>query len=341
MKRTGSGVIASVIVVGFNGKRYLRDCLNSVLDQDMPAERYEVIYVDNNSKDGSPEYVEDTFPAVRVIRFNRNHGYYGAFNRASETVAQGKYLIALPQDTIVHKRWLSELVRVAEEESDTWICLVNSVNPGAPDFEEKERLGWVKWVYLMATTKLGQVAPTRWPFSEEIVPVLAYSGVSALMKREIRDLTGYFFDPSVSHFLGDVELGLRVNALGYKVVLVPTAIVYHIEDSKKWLNIRLLFRALEGARDNFVVYYRNMFGLEFILLLPLLFLGIPLKAFGLRTGWLQRCVLFLIAVPLCPVAFTLALLSFPRHAPKRREILAKRQSSRFWLLEAVLGAERK
>ena len=204
-------MIASVIVVGFNGEPYLKNCLSSVLDQDTPREKYEVIYADNNSADGSARFVKEAYPSVTVIEFERNYGYYEAFNRIGTSVAQGKYLIALPQDTIVHKKWLSELVRVADSESEVMICLANSINPTAPDFENNERVGWVKWVYLMGTAKLGQTTPKRWPFSEEIIPVLAYSGVSALIKRETASFADYLFDPSLSHFLGDVELGIRVD----------------------------------------------------------------------------------------------------------------------------------
>jgi GT2 family glycosyltransferase len=328
--------IISVIIVGYNGKPYLKACLESVLDQDLPQAQYQVLYVDNNSSDGSADYVREAYPGVEVIALESNLGYYEAFNRASRQ-AEGKYLIALPQDTIAHRKWLSELARVASAEPDVLICLVNTVNPTAPDFRVRDREGWTDWVYLMSTTRLGQTTPQRWPFSEQIVPVLAYSGVSALIKREALSLTGYFFDSSISHFLGDVELGLRVNVLGYRAVLVPTAIVYHVEDNKQWLNGRLLLRALCGARDNFVVYYINMYTLEYILFLPLLLLGVPLKAFAQRKGLALRTLLFAIALPLSPVAFLLAVLAFPRHAAKRREVLAKRRTGRFWLLGAVLG----
>jgi GT2 family glycosyltransferase len=330
-----------VIVVGFNGRWYLQDCLSSVLDQEMPQDEYEIIFVDNDSTDGSADYVKGSFPSVKVIELERNYGYYEAFNWVGTSVARGKYLIALPQDTIVHTKWLSELVRVADSESDVLVCLVNSVNPTAPDFEDKKRTGWVKWVYLMGTAKLGQTTPKRWPFCEETVPVLAYSGVSALIKRESLALTGYFFDPLISHFLGDVELGLRVSVSGYKVVLVPTAIVYHIEDNKNWSNARLLLRALEGARDNFVVYYRTMYTLEFILFLPLLLLGVPLKAYAQRAGYLQKSLLFAVALPLSPIALALAVLSFPKHAQQRRAILSKRKRDRFWLLRTILNGDRK
>lgn len=327
----------SVIVVGYSGRRYLEDCLSSVLDQELPADAYEVLYVDNHSSDGSVAYVREAFPSVQVIAFAENVGYYEAFNRVAQEVARGQYLVPLPQDTIAHRLWLSELVRVAESESDVMLCLVNSIDPSAPDYARKEREGWPEWVYLLSTTRFGQTTPKRWPFFKETVPVLAYSGVSALIKREILAVSGDLFDSSISHWLGDVELGLRVNALGYRALLVPTAVVYHVDDNKDWRDLRLHLRALEGARDHYVVYYKNMYALEFALMIPLLLIGVPLKAFAQRKGFLEQLVLFGIALPLSPLAFVLALLSLHKHAEKRREILSKRTWDRFRLLRAVTG----
>lgn len=329
----------SVIVVGYNGKRYLHDCLSSVLDQELAQSEYEVLYVDNRSGDGSAQYVREAFPSVRVIANEENYGYYEAFNRVAREVARGQYLIALPQDTIAHRRWLSELVRVADRERNVLLCLVNSIDPSAPDYAAKEREGWPEWVYLLSTTRFGQTTRKRWPFFQEPVPVLAYSGASALIKREFLALSGDLFDASISHWLGDVELGLRVNALGYRALLVPTAILYHIDDNKNWRDLRLHLRALEGARDHYVVYYKNMFALEFALLVPLLLVGVPLKAFAQRTGLLEQLALFCLALPLSPLALVLALLVLHKQGPKRREILARRSSDRFRILRAVTSRQ--
>ena len=66
---------ASVIVLGYNGRRYLDACFRSLEDQDMPRDTYELLYVDNGSSDGSVSYVEERFGDVRVVRLDRNYGY--------------------------------------------------------------------------------------------------------------------------------------------------------------------------------------------------------------------------------------------------------------------------
>ena len=105
--------LASVIVLAYNDKPYLEECLASLLDQDLPDKDYEVIYADNASTDGSADFVEARFPRVRVVRLDKNYGFAEGNNRAAET-AQGRYVAFQNADTIVHRRWLPELARVPD-----------------------------------------------------------------------------------------------------------------------------------------------------------------------------------------------------------------------------------
>ena len=330
----------SVIIVTYNGKRYLENCLNSVFDQTMPRSEYEVIVIDNNSTDGTMEFVQSSYPDVRAKKLEKNYGYYGAFNYGASCIALGEYLMALPQDTILHRKCLLELVRVLETDPAIKLCLVNSVYPTYPDFEKKEMDAWIDWVYLFETTRLGYTYPRRWAFFERPVPILAYSGVSAMIKVDrLRDDSEDLFDADLSHFLGDVDLGVRYNIWGYRAMLVPTAIVYHIEDNKTWLEFKLLFRSLEGARDTVIVYYKNMYSLEFLFYLPFLVIGTPFKTFALRFSLFKRLILFIIACVMTPLVFLWAFLLFGKFSEKRRQVLAKRKSGHFWLAIKILKGD--
>src|SRR5580704_7010581 len=65
----------SVIIVNYNRKHFLRDCLESLADQTYPSDRREVILVDNGSSDGSADYVRQRFPWVRLVSLSRNWGF--------------------------------------------------------------------------------------------------------------------------------------------------------------------------------------------------------------------------------------------------------------------------
>jgi hypothetical protein len=331
-----SQIKASVIIIGRNGRSYLLGCLSSLMDQQC-AFQFEIIYVDNASQDDSVSCIRSNFPEVTLLPLEENLGYYGAFNLAAQSVARGEYLLPLPQDTILHKKCLQELVDAAENDPENQVCLVNTVNPGSPDFVAKEREAWISNVYLMSTSRLGVNLPRQWKFFQHTVPILAYSGVSALLKKGAFPESLGFFDPKLSHFLGDVEVGIRANVLGGEAILVPTAIVYHIEDNKSWTDVNLLVRSFQGARDTYLVYFKNMFFLEYLVFIPALLIGIPTKAFALRNlNPLVKGVLFLGSLVVSPFAFIASLFRLHLFREDRRLILSQRKNGRFWLLRTIL-----
>ena len=104
--------LVSVIIVNYNGKMLLKQCLPSLLQTDYPS--YEIIVVDNGSSDGSIKFVKENFPTVKVIQLNKNYGYTGAVNSGVK-YAKGELLAILNNDITVERTWLKELVKVILE----------------------------------------------------------------------------------------------------------------------------------------------------------------------------------------------------------------------------------
>jgi GT2 family glycosyltransferase len=109
----------SIIIVNWNGERYLRVCLSSLLFQTY-ANR-EIIFVDNGSTDDSVRYVKERFPAVNVIELRENTGFTGG-NAAGVKVANGEYLALVNNDTRVHERWLENLIQPMLADRNVGIC---------------------------------------------------------------------------------------------------------------------------------------------------------------------------------------------------------------------------
>ena len=331
---------ATVIVVGYNGTRYLRDCLSSILDQDLPADQYQVLYVDNHSTDGSVELVQCLFPSVKVMAFEHNLGFFAACNAAAAT-AQGRYLVVVPQDTIAHRRWLSELIRTAQENDEALICTANSIGPDAADYAAQTRVGQVSEIHYRELSRLGHVTFKRAPYTSQAFRTLACSGVSGLFKPEILTKTGCLFEPLMGHYASDVEAGLRAAVAGYKVLCVPTAVIYHVGDEDKSLaNAGLLLRYALGSRDILLAYYKNMSPLEFVLALPLLTCGRAAKCLELRTSVAKRIVLLLASLAATPALLLLTMIRLPRFSVARRNMASKRAVDRLWLLRQLLLQQR-
>ena len=100
----------SVLVLNWNGKEYLADCLSSLEKLDYPADRHEVVLVDNCSTDGSIDYVRARFPDLRIVAHARNHRFSRGTNLAAQQ-SDAAYVAFLNPDTVVEPAWLTELVR--------------------------------------------------------------------------------------------------------------------------------------------------------------------------------------------------------------------------------------
>lgn len=106
----------SIIIVTYNSKRYLQDCLGSVFAQTTDLD-YEVFVVDNNSNDGSQEFIKTEFPSVRLIENSENVGFARANNQAI-VQSQGRYVLLLNPDTVVLTKATNKMVGFMDSRPD-------------------------------------------------------------------------------------------------------------------------------------------------------------------------------------------------------------------------------
>src|SRR5271157_3134470 len=98
--------LVSIIIVNFNGKRFLNECLSTVLGSKYP--NFEVIFVDNASTDKSLDFVSEVFAKnkfLKIIRNSKNLGF-GPGNNVGFEQAKGDYIVFLNNDTSVDSDWL-------------------------------------------------------------------------------------------------------------------------------------------------------------------------------------------------------------------------------------------
>ncbi|WP_158683450.1 glycosyltransferase [Burkholderia sp. BE12] len=109
--------LVSLIVVNFNGLRFLPGLLRSLTQTDYP--RYEIILVDNASSDASIDYVAEHFPSVRIVKSSRNLGFAGGNNLGMQA-ANGDLIGLINNDTEVDPKWLRELVTALVRDPKVW-----------------------------------------------------------------------------------------------------------------------------------------------------------------------------------------------------------------------------
>lgn len=116
----------TIIVLNYFGEDVIADNVNSLMELDYPKDRYEVIIVDNNSKDKSKRIISEfaqKYSQIKTVFLDKNLGFSKG-NNVAMRMAQGEYVALLNNDCIVEKAWLKELIKIAE--SDKKIFAVNS-----------------------------------------------------------------------------------------------------------------------------------------------------------------------------------------------------------------------
>jgi GT2 family glycosyltransferase len=327
-------IVASVIVLGFNDKKYLEACFDSLLDQDMPPGSYEVIYADNASTDGSADFVESAFPDVVLVRLDKNYGFAEGNNRAAE-FARGRYIAFQNADTVAQRQWLSELVKAIESAPNVKAAHPTGVPLNFGGYNERSILPEVG--VMCELTRYGYVDFTESDPRGDYVPTLFIAGGSLLIDSEIKSQLRYYFDPTYFIYNEDTDLGLRINNLGYTVLYAPLSVAYHQRSPSRrsLLNKKGLRMAYLVTRNRFITFFKNMFALEFLLALPLIFLGSIIK---LRTMPLSITKKLLYSIGLIPytfLSFLVALVRFPMYAENRRFILSNRPQGRYWLFKEL------
>ena len=205
---------ASVIIVTYNHKKYMKACLASVLANNP----LEVIVVDNGSTDGTVELIEKEFPQVKLIKSPKNLGYGGG-NNLGVKYAKGKYVVILNPDTKVEKDWLEELLKPLEKGEK----LITTPKILTYDGSKINTCGNIDHFTGLTFTRGLNESPGRFNRFEHL------SGLSgacfAMRKEDYLELGG--FDESFFSYMEDAEFSWRAHAKGFRILYVPTSVVYH------------------------------------------------------------------------------------------------------------------
>ena len=250
----------SVIIVNWNGKRHLEECLDSLSKQTFKA--FESILVDNGSSDGSVEFIEKNFPAVKIVKLDKNEGFCRGNNIGLQH-ARGEYIALLNNDTLVDIHWLEELLRAMTEHSHVDICASCIVNYFFRDILDAAGDGFD---LCGSGYKIGEGMPVT-KFQKERYVFGACAG-AALYRRSMIDEIG-FFDERFFAIGEDLDLSFRAFWAGYKCLYVPGAVVYHKVSRTVGRNSDFLL--YHSRRNVEYTYLKNM-------PLPLIIMTFPLHS---------------------------------------------------------------
>lgn len=214
---------ASVIVVNYNGKGLTIEALKAL--QKQTFQDFEVILIDNNSSDNSLNEIKNFLnlsllrKKTTIVELSRNRGFAGGCNEGFK-YAKGKYIVLLNNDAQPDKNWLDELIKAADKHPEVGICASKIIAYGMNKIDAAGHL----FTWFLKGFKRGEEEPKDLYNIEEYV--FGACGGAALYKREMIDEIG-FLDEDFFLIYEDIDLDLRAQLAGWKVLYVPSAVVYH------------------------------------------------------------------------------------------------------------------
>lgn len=231
----------SVIIVNYNVKYFLEQCLHSVREsvKDVDAE---VFVVDNNSVDGSVEMVREKFPEVLLIANKENTGFSKANNQAIER-SKGEYVLLLNPDTLVEDDTFKKIVKFMDSHPDAGGLGVKMVDGKGNFLPESKRGLPTPSVAFYKIFGLSGVFPKSKIFGkyhlgyldkDETNEVEILSGAFMLLRKSVLDKIG-LLDETFFMYGEDIDLSYRIIQAGYKNYYYPEARIIHYkgESTKK------------------------------------------------------------------------------------------------------------
>ena len=239
-----------VIIPNWNGQRFLKTCLDSLISQQ--GTPVEIIVVDNDSHDSSVQFITEHYPLVKLIRMPENVGFARGVNAGIEVALKGKAkLIALlNNDTEVDPGWANAIREAAASAPEAGFFASKIL-----DFTDRtiidscgDAMSWTGRCY-----KTGELQKDESPYDK---PRFVFGAMAAasVYRRDFFEKVG-LFDGDFITYLEDVDIDFRGQLAGFRCLFVPTARIYHIGSATAGKDSPFSFKMM--IRNHFHLIYKN------------------------------------------------------------------------------------
>ncbi|MGQ0739769.1 MAG: glycosyltransferase family 2 protein [Bacteroidota bacterium] len=259
----------AVVILNWNGKKYLEQFLPALLKT--TYQHMQVVIADNGSSDDSVEFLQQHYPAIRLIRFAKNHGFAKGYNEALKQVTAPYYVI-LNSDVEVQPGWLQPMVDLLETDRTIAVCQSKLLA-----WHDKRMFeyaggagGWLdKYGYPFARGRIFDKYEEDRGQYDTAEPIFWASGAAMFIRssvfHELKGFDEYFFAHQE-----EIDLCWRIQLAGYTIYSCPASVVYHVgggtlpkgNSLKTFLNFRnnriMLSKNLPFAKKLQVVPVRNL-----------------------------------------------------------------------------------
>jgi hypothetical protein len=245
----------AIVILNWNGKKYLEQFLPSVLSSTWPD--LDIVVGDNASVDGSVEFLKENYPAIRIIQNDDNYGFTGGYNRVLQKV-KADYYILLNSDIEVHPGWINPVIALMESDP-----LIAAAAPKIKSFTQKDHFehagaagGFIdRFGYPFCRGRLFyEVEEDKGQYNQS-GEIFWASGAALFIKKKCWDETGGFDERFFAH-MEEIDLCWRLKNMAYKIMYCAESEVYHVGGGT--LNKENPFKTYLNFRNNLLILQKNL-----------------------------------------------------------------------------------
>jgi GT2 family glycosyltransferase len=217
----------SVVILNWNGRKYLEQFLPSVLS--VNYSNYEVVIADNGSADDSVLFLQSKYPHIRLIQFPENYGFAKGYNEALKQIESDYYYI-LNSDVELLPDSLNPMIELLEQDKNIAAC-----QPKLLSFHQRNIFeyaggagGWIdKYGYPFAKGRIFDVSEEDKGQYDKCEPIFWATGAALFIRASVFHEVNGFDDFFFAH-QEEIDLCWRIQLAGYKIYSCPASIAYHV-----------------------------------------------------------------------------------------------------------------
>ncbi len=253
----------SVVIVNYKVRYYLAQCIHSVLKA-MEGIDGEVIIVDNDSRDGSVEFLQALYPQVHFIESKKNLGFSRANNIAIRQ-ARGEYILVLNPDTIINEELIKDCTGLLDSNPQIGATGVRMLNPDGTFAPESRRGIPTPFTAFCKMSGLNAAFPTSRIFGRyymkflderSTTPIEIISGACMFIRKSVLDECG-LFDEDFFMYGEDIDLSYRILQTGKQNYYLPSRIIHYKGESSRKNTFRYVYVFYEAMYIFFKKHYSS------------------------------------------------------------------------------------
>tara|TARA_B100000902_G_scaffold398712_1_gene466531 strand:+ start:4512 stop:5531 length:1020 start_codon:yes stop_codon:yes gene_type:complete len=255
----------SIVIINWNGKKWLEDFLPKI--QEYSSDDVVTVVVDNKSTDDSISFIKNNYPKIKIIENDSNYGYAKGYNLSLKKI-ESKYYILLNSDIEVTKNWIEPIIKLMDEDEKIAAC-----QPKILDFYNRNKFEYAggsggfidKFGYPLCRGRIFDDIEIDSYQYEDAREIFWASGACLFIRAsKFWEVNG--FDNDFFAHQEEIDLCWRLKNNGYKIMVEPNSIVYHVGGGT--LKVGSPLKTYLNFRNNLCTIFKNSSFKSLIFIIP-------------------------------------------------------------------------